>query len=266
MSAPPAGPGSRGPRILLVAVMALAGVGFVVGIDDGVPQPDAAGSVLTAHADAARPVPAEAEGDANVLTAVDYRGLRGVRVGANADFVNVTGDLRAAAEPPEEPEAPEAKRGALERRAERRAYNGAPPVIPHEVEPVASDACLSCHEESVRLGDATAAGVPHPHLTNCQQCHVAASPLLEPQVLAESRFLGLEAPFEGDRAWTGAPPTIPHATWMRTECLSCHGPTGKVGMRTSHPERVNCLQCHAPSAELDQVAVGPVRFLSSAPE
>jgi nitrate reductase (cytochrome), electron transfer subunit len=62
------------------------------------------------------------------------------------------------------------------------------------------------------------------------------------------------------RAFDGAPPTIPHSTLMRTDCLSCHGPQGLYGLRTPHPERQSCLQCHAPGAHLDQY-----QFLSAGP-
>ena len=37
---------------------------------------------------------------------------------------------------------------------------------------------------------------------------------------------------------------MPHGTFMRTRCLSCHGEYGYPGLRTDHPRRVNCVQCH----------------------
>jgi cytochrome c-type protein NapB len=46
---------------------------------------------------------------------------------------------------------------------------------------------------------------------------------------------------------------VPHTTFMRESCLSCHGPTGADPIRTTHAWRTNCLQCHAPSAVLDQL-------------
>jgi cytochrome c-type protein NapB len=45
---------------------------------------------------------------------------------------------------------------------------------------------------------------------------------------------------------------MPHPMHMRSECDSCHGPSGRPGLRTSHPDRQNCVQCHASSAPLDQ--------------
>jgi cytochrome c-type protein NapB len=65
-------------------------------------------------------------------------------------------------------------------------------------------------------------------------------------------FAGTKGPEKGLRAWPGAPPTIPHPTNMRGECLSCHGPDGKVGMRSSHPWRVSCRQCHVEGSGTDE--------------
>jgi len=68
-----------------------------------------------------------------------------------------------------------------------------------------------------------------------------------------NRFTGKPQPGYGQRAYTGAPPAIPHSTWMRQTCLSCHGPDGTSAFRTSHAERQNCLQCHAVNASADQM-------------
>jgi cytochrome c-type protein NapB len=88
----------------------------------------------------------------------------------------------------------------------------------------------------------------HPHFVNCMQCHV------------EGRSLDLEAiapaapPSAGRRAWPGAPPRMPHAIAMRTNCFACHGTGGDPGLRIDHPERVSCTQCHAIAADLEMNA------------
>ena len=51
---------------------------------------------------------------------------------------------------------------------------------------------------------------------------------------------------KGQRAFAGAPPTIPHTLWLRGNCLACHGAFGFAELQTSHPERANCVQCHVP--------------------
>ncbi|HRC56557.1 MAG TPA: hypothetical protein PKU97_11575, partial [Kofleriaceae bacterium] len=78
------------------------------------------------------------------------------------------------------------------------------------------------------------------------------APSLPLQEVADSAFVGLPAPGRGERAWPGAPPTIPHTTWMRERCDSCHGVWGASGLRSTHPWRQSCTQCHAPAAALDQ--------------
>lgn len=259
----------RGGQILFAVVMAAAVVGFFVGIDDGAPRPDEergpVARVASHPADDPGPAsaPAPASGSAPAMPATSYTELRERRIGANAGFLNRVDDLAEPAEPPEEPPPAPVKRASLEDRGERRAYNGAPPTIPHAVDAISSDACLGCHEVGATLEKQRADRMPHPYLTACQQCHAPTESPIDPTLLVASRFVGVPAPFEGERAWKGAPPTIPHTTLMRDTCASCHGPQGKPGLRTSHPERVSCTQCHAPSAELDQVAVGPPGFLDA---
>lgn len=142
----------------------------------------------------------------------------------------------------------EMKRAALADRARNRAYDGAPPTIPHPVEARSAASCLACHGEGLKVGDRVASKMSHAVMTNCTQCHVEQSP-----VPAETAFVGVFRAGPGERASPGAPPTIPHHTWMRENCLSCHGLVTRPGTRTTHPWLTNCTQCHAPSAALDQV-------------
>jgi cytochrome c-type protein NapB len=146
---------------------------------------------------------------------------------------------------------------ALSDRAERRAFDGAPPTIPHPVQQGGAAECLACHADGMVLGQAIATKIPHEAFTSCTQCHVvSASPvsLLSPNAAASAAnsFAGVVSPSFGERAFEGAPPTVPHTTWLRGQCGACHGPTGQAALRTPHPERQSCLQCHAPSAQLDQ--------------
>lgn len=142
---------------------------------------------------------------------------------------------------------------ALARRASRRAYDGAPPTVPHPVSQRDWPACLTCHGTGMRVGAQVAPAICHTRMQSCTQCHVAGeSPV--PGVATQTPdndFAGLEAPRRGERAWPGAPPTIPHPTLMRARCESCHGALA-LGLRTPHPWRASCTQCHAPSAALDQ--------------
>jgi len=140
---------------------------------------------------------------------------------------------------------------SLKLRAERRAYDGAPPVIPHDVESFTqTKSCLDCHGAGFKMGDQVARAMPHPYLESCEQCHVTADPPLAFTArvagpsLPQSRFEGLFRTGPSTRAWAEAPPTMPHGTLMRTNCLACHGSLGWAGLQTSHPDRANCIQCH----------------------
>lgn len=137
-------------------------------------------------------------------------------------------------------------------RAAARAYDGAPPTIPHDA---AIGSCVTCHDAdgTAIAGVGVAPASPHPAesmagaMQRCRQCHV---PVATGALLVASRFTGLaQGPWRGSRAMPGAPPTIPHPLQLRGECLSCHaGPGARAEIRTTHPERVRCRQCHVPEA------------------
>jgi len=138
----------------------------------------------------------------------------------------------------------------LEQRAAGRAYDGAPPVIPHAI----AGECSTCHDDdgSEIAGIGMAPASPHGEvavsgaLRRCRQCHV---PSLTSELMVASVFNGLpQGAWKGGRATPGAPPTIPHTLQLRENCLACHaGPASRVEIRTSHPERRRCRQCHVPS-------------------
>lgn len=125
----------------------------------------------------------------------------------------------------------------------QRAYDGAPPVVPHAVRALQRQECLTCHAEGMDLGkDGLAPRTPHPEQTQCLQCHVES--IARGEGLAVNTFVGLQEPERGTRAFKGAPPTVPHDLTTRHNCLGCHGDRGGTPIRTPHPDRVNCRQCH----------------------
>jgi cytochrome c-type protein NapB len=199
--------------------------------------------------------------------AVGYSQQDWLRDGPNAAWSN---HLAKVAQPAWDPAAltnvTEAERAqAISERAARRAFDGAPPVVPHPIPQDSSFACLACHGRGLVIKDRIASKMSHPPHASCTQCHVLAGGLDLPvraaalrEPLAANEFMALTTPTRGIRAWPQAPPTVPHSTHMRDDCMSCHGPRGLFGLRTPHPDRQSCLQCHAPNAELDQH-----RFLSS---
>lgn len=131
-----------------------------------------------------------------------------------------------------------------------RAFWGAPPPMPHGfIGERDGKMCLSCHARETRIEKRQQASVPVPHaeFTSCQQCHVNGT---DKTIAAfrENIFVGLDFPGKGTRAHPFAPPTIPHKTFMRDNCLSCHGPSGKQKIASPHPYRSQCQQCHVPDA------------------
>lgn len=135
-------------------------------------------------------------------------------------------------------------------RATRRAYDGAPPTVPHEN---MGAACSSCHNAEGMpvegLGFAPAS--PHDETANaggtqrCRQCHVF---IADEGLFVESDFVGLAQDLRaGGRMAANSPPTIPHKILMRENCAACHtGPAARYQISSSHPERDRCRQCHVP--------------------
>lgn len=133
-------------------------------------------------------------------------------------------------------------------RAERRLYDGAPPMIPHE--DFGAD-CTGCHTmEGIAVdGVGFAPATPHyrtqgmSETSRCRQCHVFRE---SDKVWVNNEFAGLRQDLrKGRRLNEIAPPVIPHRVFMRENCLACHsGPAVREEIRTTHPDRVRCRQCH----------------------
>jgi len=144
----------------------------------------------------------------------------------------------------------------------RRAYPGAPPVIPHPVDEhdAFGQACLACHGSGgwVPRFEAFAPVTPHPDFVSCRQCHVPQTP--GPTVRGSvSAWETIAPPPLHGSAMPGSPPPIPHALQMRENCRACHGGPGAVAeLRTTHPQRVTCRQCHALGAPAAEVFVRPL--------
>jgi cytochrome c-type protein NapB len=153
----------------------------------------------------------------------------------------------------------EDKLAALAKRQENRAFNGAPPTVPHPIDQVSAQACLACHGEGWQASGMRASRMSHQFLAECTQCHVESQPSHQmASLFRQSNFVGLPAPTQGSRAYPGAPPQVPHTTWMRSDCQSCHGPSGPLGLRTTHPWRQECQQCHLPTSTSDQIKIDAI--------
>lgn len=248
---------SRFAPVFLAGVIAFAVVGYFVGITDGVPQPDGVQelSLVSKFDQETR------ASNRMLIPAVAYSQMADTFVGPTKAWQAIPQALSQPKFDPYikiEPSGAEKKASSL-LRASRRAYSGAPPIIPHPVENTSDAACYACHSNGLQLAGLKASVMSHPFLGNCLQCHapLAPAPFQHIDAAVDSSFVGLPAPTDGKRAYQGAPPTIPHALWMRENCNACHGgPQGWAGMESTHPWRSNCTQCHALSASLNQMPVG----------
>ena len=237
-----AGATRRFVHVAAALALGVAFVGFLRGVRD-----------TDRHAASARPAPA-----LSYAPAPGYADLRATQRGPNAHLYDTAFPALSRALPApydEVRQTPEERDAAVVQRAARRAYDGAPPTIPHEVGQRDEPPCLACHESGARVAGKVATRMSHARHDNCLQCHVVDrdprpnAPRVAPP---DNSFVGLRSPTRGARADEGAPPTIPHSTLMREQCTSCHGTAGLQGMRSTHPYRQSCTQCHAPSATLDQ--------------
>jgi nitrate reductase (cytochrome), electron transfer subunit len=229
-----------------VGVIAMAFVGFVVGMRHGAP-------VLAAPVP---DLPQATSQEGASIPATAYRDYDRRRHGTNAGWRSSLADLpqpeliytEEAVEWTEE-----ARAILRSARAQRRAFDGAPPTVPHPIDQLTSTSCIACHASGKSLGETFAPAMSHAMMHNCTQCHVEQNASnLDSAPSARNVFESIQRPLKGTRAWEGAPPTIPHPTLMRQNCISCHGTSGPQAIRTSHPWRANCMQCHAPSADQDQ--------------
>jgi cytochrome c-type protein NapB len=153
-----------------------------------------------------------------------------------------------------ESEQPRTTLTSMEIRAERRLYDGAPPVIPHKPLNIS---CTQCHTSEGRDAPPLGFAPANPHAATkgvsgtsyCQQCHVFRHDDQSFRKL-DSDFVGLAQHFvPSDRLYPGAPPVIPHRIFMRENCTSCHsGPAARPEIVCKHTQRVNCRQCHVPVA------------------
>ena len=152
--------------------------------------------------------------------------------------------------PPPAEAYPEGPGRTLKSYYERRAFAGAPPVIPHEVPagtpPEETASCLRCHEEKgPDTYGSPAPASPHPERSRCLICHRDGKAVrLDP-----GRWVASPPPSRGLQKTEWEPPLIPHSLQGRELCIKCHAGEGAVTeLRSPHPHREHCRQCHLVSA------------------
>jgi len=143
-----------------------------------------------------------------------------------------------------DPDSMDSRSALLAARRETRAYDGAPPVIPHEVASRGRENCNGCHTPNA-TDNPERVGPPrsHPAWGDCRQCHVE---IHRDDLFVASNLDALWWPAEGSRLYSSAPPTIPHTLQNRQLCEVCHiGQQAPATLRAAHGMRDNCTQCHA---------------------
>lgn len=164
-------------------------------------------------------------------------------------------------------EEPSALPASASKRAERRSFPGAPPVIPH---PPLSGQCVTCHTPTGSSRPPLGFAPANPHTktpgmsdeSRCKQCHVFQT---TQEVFVASTFepLGINS-VHGPKAHSLAPPTIPHHQFMREDCAACHtGPASRPEIRCTHAERARCVQCHVRCIEPEELGLTRDDGLSS---
>jgi hypothetical protein len=252
--------GPAGP-LFLAAIVGTAFAGFFVGVSE---TSDSEYRPSGLSASVKEPVAQGLVGPAKTHTEMGA-GPLGPRNVAPGSLRQITPDASKPPLPPCTPErrvnSPDSLKECVpvvrieveQKRGLRRAYDGAPPMIPHRISERSATSCMTCHRSGVSPGGIVAPAIPHREFASCTQCHAAldgSPPLATPSLPVETA-----APHALSNGWKriepinrvpGGPPQIPHDTWMREVCTSCHGPTGPRELQTSHPERRSCTQCHSP--------------------
>ncbi|MGY8767155.1 MAG: diheme cytochrome c precursor [Pirellulales bacterium] len=243
-------------------VISLSVVGYFVGLQSPVSselEEQTVDSLLVQHETAA---------DDDVMLATHYANMN-LSSNSGQSWMTKLSDLQQVPyDPYEKIEVTvEQKNEALRYRDKNRAFNGAPPTVPHPVDQFSTVSCVACHTAGAKTASLRIPKMPHPFFANCTQCHVEQkNAQFDSELFRENSFVGLPAPQGGPRAFSIAPPQIPHTVWLRNDCLSCHGHTSLPGIRTTHPWRNNCTQCHASSSESGQTLIESTpQFLSPIP-
>lgn len=128
-------------------------------------------------------------------------------------------------------------------RAELSLYDGAPLVIPHEIDSLGRENCLNCHAPG-RLDNGERIALPHPHSDwkPCRQCHLER---VNSSEFAANNFIPLRWPIQDGRLSETGPKRIPHHIRNRENCALCHiGAQSHAALRADHGYRASCLQCH----------------------
>lgn len=252
-----AGAGNAGNRTFVIAALvcaALAIAGFVVGLKQNQDSDSDQSARILADSSNVADI---RDGQPRAAVYQKYLDVHGDKL--NRGFSSQLGTLVSNERP-----TPDGDRSlTVEQRKALRAYDGAPPVVPHPIHQRDTQNCLSCHGEGLWIDSVFARPISHDPWPSCTQCHVEGRGTLQKWNLGS--FSGMEA-MAGVRYVTGAPPVIPHTATQvaltRSDCMRCHGTHAWPGVRYTqndahripaastgeHEDRkimnLRCQQCH----------------------
>ena len=191
---------------------------------------------------------------ANYPEAPLYKDIPSAEWKANKDWKNELSKLPK--EPidrsPREALDKEALAHILIARINRRAYDGAPPTIPHAINYRDVRSCSVCHSQdsNVLVAGQRAPAMSHPYLANCTQCH-APSEGLAFAVRSGTTGLVVENAFHGTKRSGKRHPGLPRsASHGAASCLdegkiACHAMDRGCLMPLSHLTRRDRIVCSA---------------------
>ena len=112
----------------------------------------------------------------HIRIGANISGVFSAKLQPNAEWTNVLTNLPLADDSrvPVSPLTPRERRIAVSTRNSRRAYDGAPPTVPHAITQRSAGACMTCHGN--QGGQPVIAGKVPPRMSHavhasCTQCH-----------------------------------------------------------------------------------------------
>ena len=211
--------GGAALQIGFALILGVAVLGFFVGTGDG--------------EDLRNPLVTHGVADEEVTPAPgampSYAMIRGKGRGQDSDWASERKALSAGGSG----EALVGKTAALTDRAANRAYDGAPPTIPHPVRQRAAAECLACHEDTFSVRGKSASAMSHAEYASCTQCHVVSEAPMPGAMLPPTR------PLRPTRSWG----------WSVPARASAPGPSRPRRRRTTHQCGRTACRATAPTAE-----------------
>ena len=195
--------GQKVAYLICFVVISIAVTGYFVGLQS--PMNPSAKSVATVQSnerDTGEMSSHSNSAAGAVLPATHYADMGNMTLKQAKIWQTSLAQLKSTVDPLEEfTITPEQKAFALALREQNRAFNGAPPTVPHPVDQMPAQVCAACHSNGFKTETLRIPKMSHQFLENCTQCHVENNPKhMTASLFRENSFVGLPAPTGGPRA------------------------------------------------------------------